>query len=102
MLPSKLVLGLPARIPRPEAKHVPALVACNRPRPAPFAAGHKQDVEVLAAPGRAGRVARRERDVFQVPALGAEHHDAVGVEHGDPQVAVGAARSVRMCLYYVV
>lgn len=88
--PRKLILGLPPRIRRLKAKHMPPLIVRLRIRPTILPRRHVDDVVVPPTPGRAGRISGREDDVLEVSPLRAEHHDAVRVEHGDPQVAVGA------------
>ena len=78
------MLGLSTSIRRLEAKHMATLVARNLLRSSPFSSGKKDDIEFLSAPGCASRVSRSKSDVLQMPALGTEHHDTVGIEHGDP------------------
>lgn len=86
----KLMLWLTTCIGRFEAEHMATLISRNGPLSTPLSAGNKDDVVVLATPSGASGIARWKYNVLEVSTLRAEHHHPIGIEHGDPEVAVCA------------
>lgn len=81
---------LPLSIRRFKPKHMATFIIWLRVWSSVLATGHVDYVVILSTPGGTRWIPGGKGNVFQVPALGTEHHDTIGVEHGNPQISVGA------------
>jgi hypothetical protein len=67
-----------------------AFVIRLRPRPSILPTGNIEDVVVFPTPGGACWIAGGEHNVLQVSTFWTKDHNAVGIEHRNPQVSIGA------------